>query len=47
MGDLAEREALAVIASDSGQGMRECWSQRLQAMRADLGYAESSPLEVY
>jgi len=33
------------IVNGSGQGMRECWRQRLKAMRNDLGYAESSPLE--
>lgn len=45
MGELAESQALDTILSGSGQGMRECWRQRLQAMRADLGYTESSALE--
>jgi len=45
MGALAESQALDTILSGSGQGMRECWRKRLQAMRADLGYAESSSLE--
>jgi hypothetical protein len=45
MGELAESQALDTILSGSGQGMRECWRQRLQAMRADLGFAESSALE--
>lgn len=45
MGELAESEALDTILSGSGQGMRECWRQRLKAMRADLGYAEASALE--
>jgi hypothetical protein len=45
MGELAESEALDTIVNGSGQGMRECWRQRLQAMRADLGYAEASTLE--
>jgi len=45
MGELAESQALDTIVNGSGQGMRECWRRRLQAMRADLGYAESSALE--
>jgi hypothetical protein len=45
MGELAESQALNTILSGSGQGMRECWRQRLVAMRADLGYAESPALE--
>lgn len=45
MGELAESQALDTIVNGSGQGMRECWRQRLQAMRADLGYAEASALE--
>jgi hypothetical protein len=45
MGELAESQALDTILNGSGQGMRECWRQRLQAMRADLGYAESPSLE--
>lgn len=45
MGELAESQALDTILNGSGQGMRECWRQRLQAMRADLGYAESPALE--
>lgn len=45
MGELAESQALDTILNGSGQGMRECWRQRLQAMRADLGYTESSALE--
>ena len=45
MRELAESQALDTIVNGSGQGMRECWRQRLQAMRADLGYAESSALE--
>jgi len=45
MGELAESQALDTIVNGSGQGIRVCWRQRLQAMRADLGYAESSALE--
>jgi len=45
MGELAESQALDTILNGSGQGMRECWRQRLQAMRADLGYAASPSLE--
>jgi hypothetical protein len=45
MGELAESQALDTIVNGSGQGMRECWRQRLQAMRSDLGYTESSSLE--
>lgn len=45
MGELAESQALDTILSGSGHGMRECWRQRLQSMRADLGYAESPALE--
>ena len=45
MGELAESQALDTILNGIGQGMRECWRQRLQAMRADLGYAETSSLE--
>ena len=45
MGELAESQALDTIVNGSGQGMRVCWRQRLQAMRTDLGYAESSALE--
>lgn len=45
MGELAESQALDTILNGSGQGMRECWRQRLIAMRADLGYAEASALE--
>ena len=45
MGELAESQALDTILNGSGQGMRECWRQRLKAMRADLGYAESPSLE--
>ena len=45
MGELAESQALDTILNGSGQGMRECWRQRLQAMRADLGYANSPALE--
>jgi hypothetical protein len=45
MGELAESQVLDTIVNGSGQGMRECWRQRLMAMRADLGYAESSALE--
>ncbi len=45
MGELAESQALDTIVNGSGQGMRECWRQRLKAMRADLGHAESSPLK--
>ena len=45
MGELAESQALDTIVNGSGQGMRECWRQRLQAMRGDLGYAEASALE--
>ena len=45
MGELAESQALDTITNGSGQGMRECWRQRPQAMRPDLGYAEASALE--
>ncbi len=45
MGELAESQVLDTIVNGSGQGMRECWRQRLKSMRADLGYAESSALE--
>ncbi|MBA2524953.1 MAG: hypothetical protein H0V18_04085 [Pyrinomonadaceae bacterium] len=45
MGELAESQVLDTIVNGSGQGMRECWKQRLRSMRADLGYAESSALE--
>jgi hypothetical protein len=45
MAELAESQALDTILNGSGQGMRECWRQRLQAMRADLGYSEASALE--
>jgi hypothetical protein len=45
MGELAESQALDTIVNGSGQGMRECWRQRLRAMRSDLGYADSSSLE--
>lgn len=45
MGELAESQALDTILSGSGQGMRECWKQRLQAMRTDLGFAKSPALE--
>lgn len=47
MGQLAESQALDTITRDggSGQGMRECWKSRLESMRADLGYADSPPLE--
>jgi hypothetical protein len=45
MGELAESQALDTIVNGSGQGMRECWRQRLQAMRADVGYTEASALE--
>jgi hypothetical protein len=34
MGELAESQALNTILNGSGQRMRECWRQRLQAMRA-------------
>jgi len=45
MGELAESQVLDTIVNGSGQGTRECWRQRLRAMRADLGFAESSSLE--
>ena len=45
MGELAESQVLDTIVNGSGQGMRECWRQRLIAMRAELGYAEASALE--
>jgi hypothetical protein len=47
MGELAENQALDTITddSDSGHGSRECWKQRLRAMRADLGHDTSTPLE--
>jgi len=41
MGKLAESQALDTIVNGSGQGMRECWRQRL----SDLGYADSPSLE--
>jgi hypothetical protein len=45
MGELAESQVLDTIVNGSGQGMRECWRRRLESMRADLGYADSSALE--
>jgi hypothetical protein len=47
MGELAENQALDTITDDrnSGHGSRECWKQRLQSMRADMGHDTSSPLE--
>src|SRR5215470_14252666 len=45
MGELAESQVLDTIVNGSGQGMRECWSRRLKAMRADLGYGDASALE--
>ena len=45
MGELAESQVLDTIVNGSGQGTRECWRQRLKAMRADLGYADSRALE--
>jgi hypothetical protein len=45
MGELAESQALDTIVYGSGQGTRECWRQRLKAMRTELGYANSSSLE--
>ncbi len=45
MGELAESQALDTIVNGSGLGMRECWKQRLKAMRSGLEYAESSSLE--
>jgi hypothetical protein len=47
MGELAENQALNTITDDgdSGHGSRECWKQRLQSMRADLGHDTSTPLE--
>ncbi len=45
MGALAESQVLDTIVNGSGQGMRECWRRRLESMRADLGYADSSALE--
>ncbi len=45
MGALAESQVLDTIVNGSGQGMRECWRRRLESMRTDLGYADSSALE--
>ncbi len=45
MGALAEHTALGAVLGTRGQGSRECWKQRLEAMRSDLGYASASPLE--
>jgi hypothetical protein len=44
---LAEDSALAAISANpgSGSGIKECWRQGLESMRADLGYASSPPLE--
>jgi len=42
MGALAESQVLDTIVNGSGQGMRECWRRRLESMRTDLGYADSS-----
>jgi hypothetical protein len=45
MGALAEYAALENILGTRGQGSRECWKQRLESMRSDLGYASAPPLE--
>ncbi len=45
MGALAEYAALESILGDRNQGSRECWKQRLETMRSDLGYASATPLE--
>lgn len=47
MGELAVNQALNTITDDgdSGHGSRECWKQRLQSMRADMGHDTSTPLE--
>ncbi len=45
MGALAEHMALKSILKTRGQGSRQCWKQRLEAMRSDLGIASASPLE--
>lgn len=47
IGELAENQALNTITDDgdSGHGSRECWKQRLQSIRADLGHDTSTPLE--
>lgn len=44
MGALAEHAALEGIFGKR-QGLRECWKQRLQSLRSDLGYASAPPLE--
>jgi len=45
MGALAEHQALEAVLGTRGQGSRECWKQRLEALRSDLAYASASPLE--
>jgi hypothetical protein len=45
MGALAEHVALENSLGTGGQGSRECWKQRLESMRSDLGYADATPLE--
>jgi hypothetical protein len=45
MGALAEHVALENSLGTRGQGSRECWKQRLESMRSDLGYADATPLE--
>lgn len=45
MGALAEHNALENILGNQGHGSVECWKLRLEAMRSDLGYADSPLLE--
>ncbi len=45
MGALAEHNALENILGNRGQGSLECWKLRLEAMRSDLGSADSPLLE--
>ena len=45
MGALAEHMALKSILKTRGQGSRQCWKQRLEAIRADLGIESASPLD--
>lgn len=45
MGALAEHTAIEAILGTRGQGSQACWKQRLEALRSDLGYANSPALE--
>jgi hypothetical protein len=46
MGELAENQVLDALTNEGGgHGARACWEQRMQSIRADLGYATSPPLE--